>query len=152
MSKNVNSTQFRTVDVDAYDEDAYQDDTSKEVSGLQEVSDRATEVKKLLQSQNTAEALAVALKNPPIACFDKDVKEQNYATVMSVLNAIRAGDIDEAIKKLSTSEVDVLMKYLYKGFSCSPNKAASLLIWHEKALARGGLGSIVRVMVDRRGV
>ena len=34
--------------------------------------------------------------------------------------------------ELSDADADVLMKYLYKGFSSSPDKAAALLLWHEK--------------------
>ena len=37
MSKATNSTQFRTVDVDAYDEDNYEDDAREDLSGSQEV-------------------------------------------------------------------------------------------------------------------
>ena len=59
-------------------------------------------------------------------------QEQNYETVLSVLKAFRTNEIDGAVGVLSDTDVDVLMKYLYKGFSSSPGKAASLLLWHEK--------------------
>lgn len=152
MSKAVDSRQFRCIDIDAYDEEAYQDDKSAEITGSQEVSDRAGQVKQLLMSSKCSEALTLALTDPPIGHLDVSVKEENYQTVMSVLKAFRTTDIDSAISSLSPPEVDVLMKYLYKGFSCNPDKAASLLLWHEQAVKKGGLGSIVRVMVDRRGV
>jgi actin related protein 2/3 complex subunit 5 len=60
------------------------------------------------------------------------VQEQNYETVLSVLKAFRTNEIDSAVSELSDTDVDVLMKYLYKGFSNSPDKAAALLLWHEK--------------------
>ena len=59
-------------------------------------------------------------------------QEQNYETVLSVLKAFRTPEIDAAVGELSDADVDVLMKYLYKGFSNSPDKAAALLLWHEK--------------------
>ena len=49
-----------------------------------------------------------------------------------MLKAFRTPEIDAAVGELSDADVDVLMKYLYKGFSNSPDKAAALLLWHEK--------------------
>jgi len=152
MSKATNSTQFRTVDVDAYDEDNYEDDAREDLSGSQEVTDRAAEVKKLLNMTKNKDALKLALQNPPIGHQDATVKEQNYETVMAVLKAFRTPEIDSAVGELSDTDVDVLMKYLYKGFSNSPDKAAALLLWHEKAVKKGGVGCVIRVMVDRKGI
>lgn len=152
MSKATNSTQFRTVDVDAYDEDNYQDETREDLSGSQEVGERGAQVKQLLSQTKNKEALKLSLQNPPIGHHDASVKEQNYEIVATVLRAFRVTDIDSAVEELEASELDVLMKYLYKGFTCSPDKAAGLLTWHEKVVKKGGIGSIVRVMVDRKGV
>ena len=72
--------------------------------------------------------------------------------------------------------LDVLMKYIYKGMSQTPNRALTpqatgfsqigsrgggegggqamsvLLSWHEKLVEIAGAGSIIRVMTDRRTV
>ena len=53
-----------------------------------------------------------------------------------MLKAFRTNEIDGAVGDLSDTDVDVLMKYLYKGFSSSPDKAASLLLWHEKVSSK----------------
>ena len=43
-----------------------------------------------------------------------------------------ATEIDNAVKALNLDEVDVLMKYIYRGFEREPKDSASLLLWHEK--------------------
>ena len=41
------------------------------------------------------------------------------------------------------------MKYIYRGFEIpSEGSSGNLLTWHEKVFARGGVGSIVRVLSD----
>ena len=93
--------------------------------------------------------------------------------VLDVLTRFRAADIEKAVKGLSNEQIDILMKYLYRGFaSPTENSCGILLSWHDKvhthstewlvyiltvnvsvqAVAAGGLGSIVRVMTDRRAV
>lgn len=61
--------------------------------------------------------------------------------------------IDEVVTQLDVDMVDILMKYIYKGFEKSNEKKCShLLMWHEKAYALGGAGSIIRVLTDRKRV
>lgn len=73
--------------------------------------------------------------------------------VTSTLMAIKASEIDKVIEQLDQDQVDTLMKYIYKGFE-NPGEGGSthLLAWHEKAYAVGGVGSIVRVLTDRRRI
>lgn len=72
---------------------------------------------------------------------------------MKVLLATKLSQIDDIITQLDVDMVDVLMKYIYKGFEKSNEKKSShLLMWHEKAYVRGGAGSIIRVLTDRKRV
>ncbi|KTF93121.1 hypothetical protein cypCar_00024643 [Cyprinus carpio] len=84
----------------------------------------------------------------PDAC-----EERAQAVVLRVLTAFKSSDIEPAVKSLDRNGVDLLMKYIYRGFEKpSDNSSAILLQWHEKAFAVGGLGSIVRVLTARKSV
>jgi len=72
---------------------------------------------------------------------------------MEVLLATKFSQIDEVISQLDVDMIDVLMKYIYKGFEKSTEKKSNhLLMWHEKVYAVGGAGSIIRVLTDRKRV
>lgn len=65
--------------------------------------------------------------------------------------SIKPPQIEEAVKSLSPELLDVLMKYVYKGFE-SPSEGSSghLLLWHDKVYNLAGVGCIVRVISDTR--
>ncbi|KAJ6657399.1 hypothetical protein lerEdw1_002566 [Lerista edwardsae] len=80
-------------------------------------------------------------------------EDRAESIVLKVLISFKANDIEKAVQSLDKNGVDLLMKYIYKGFeSPSDNSSAVLLQWHEKALAAGGVGSIVRVLTARKTV
>lgn len=67
--------------------------------------------------------------------------------------SIKSSQIEEAVQSLDQEMLDVLMKYIYRGFEIpSEGSSAHLLSWHEKAFAIGGLGCISRVLTDRKRV
>ncbi|KAK9403926.1 actin-related protein 2/3 complex subunit 5 [Crotalus adamanteus] len=102
---------------------------------------------------NMMAALQAALKNPPINTKSQAVKDRAESIVLKVLISFKTNDIEKAVQSLDKNGVDLLMKYIYKGFeSPSDNSSAVLLQWHEKALAAGGVGSIVRVLTARKTV
>ncbi|KAL1775326.1 actin-related protein 2/3 complex subunit 5 [Sigmodon hispidus] len=158
MSKNtVSSARFRKVDVDEYDENKFVDE---EDGGDGQAGPDEGEVDSCLRQypcspggRNMTAALQAALKNPPINTKSQAVKDRAGSIVLKVLISFKANDIEKAVQSLDKNGVDLLMKYIYKGFeSPSDNSSAVLLQWHEKALAAGGVGSIVRVLTARKTV
>lgn len=68
-----------------------------------------------------------------------------------MLLAIKGSQIDEAVNSLAPELIDVLMKYVYKGFEYpSEGRSGHLLMWHEKIYSVGGVGCIVRVLSDTK--
>lgn len=56
--------------------------------------------------------------------------------MIRVLSSFKSTDIEKAVASLDRSGVDLLMKYIYRGFERpSDNSSAVLLQWHEKVEA-----------------
>ena len=52
---------------------------------------------------------------------------------MRVLQAFKTSEMDAGLKGLEKNEIDILMKYIYRGFAqSSDSSSACLLAWHEK--------------------
>lgn len=70
-----------------------------------------------------------------------------------VLLSVSKSQVDKIIESLDKTQLDVLMKYIYRGFEKpSEGSSATLLLWHEKVYNVGGVGCIVRVLTDRKRV
>ncbi|EDO44235.1 predicted protein [Nematostella vectensis] len=150
MSKSSQSTQFRKVDIDELDENRFDDEQVDEggMTGPDE-----GEVNSLLMSKKNGEALKAVLANPPVLSKNQAVKDKAFQLVLKVLTTTRSNEIDNALKGLTKSEVDILMKYIYRGFAQpNENSCGILLNWHEKVLAAGGLGSIIRGLTERKSI
>lgn len=152
MSKNTSSTQFRKIDVDQYCEDAFRDEENAEVQSPVNGVDEQ-EISSLLQGGKFVDALKQVLSNAPVNSKNQHAKDTVHNLVMQILLTVRAGEIDKVVDALDLDQIDVLMKYIYRGFD-HPNDGSSahLLIWHEKTYNKGGVGSIVRVLTDKKRV
>ena len=149
MSKNTGNTKFRKIDVDQYSEDRYEEDLiTGEDQGPQD-----GEVSSLLAGGKNQAALQYVLNSAPVMSKNQQVKDKALQLTMKVILSFKSAEIDQAVKSLNQDQLDVLMKYIYKGFEIpSEGSSAILLSWHEKTFAIGGLGSIVRVLTDRKRV
>jgi hypothetical protein len=115
------------------------------------VDAREAAVSQLLSSKRVGDALAKALEDPPLLSKNPDVKALNAGVVLKVIAAVDDRKIDEVISLLDQDSCDILMKYIYKGLE-GYDQSAALLKWHAKVQEKAGMGSIVRVMADRKTV
>eukprot|EP01117_Protostelium_nocturnum_P001669 TRINITY_DN1204_c0_g1_i4.p1 TRINITY_DN1204_c0_g1~~TRINITY_DN1204_c0_g1_i4.p1 ORF type:complete len:137 (-),score=38.52 TRINITY_DN1204_c0_g1_i4:132-542(-) len=115
-----------------------------------EVKDRERGVQQKLLQSDFAGALEIALQDPPYGA-GQSVKDHNAKVVVNVLTTSKEKDVDAAVAKLSDDNLDVLMKYVYKGLESGENSNI-LLKWHESVFAKTGLGSIVRTLAERKAV
>ena len=68
-----------------------------------------------------------------------------------VLLSIKSNQMDDCIAQLDRDLMDVLMKYIYRGFEIpTDGSSGHLLVWHEKVYNISGVGSIVRVFADSK--
>ncbi|KAM6243933.1 actin-related protein 2/3 complex subunit 5-like protein [Porphyrio hochstetteri] len=152
MARRTLSSRFRRLDIDQYDENRFVEEPEEAAAAAAE-PDAGPEVEALLRQGHALRALHAAMRSAPAGARSAATKEQAQGTVLKVLTAFKSSEIEQAVNSLDRNGVDLLMKYIYKGFEKpSENSSAILLQWHEKALAVGGLGSIVRVLTARKTV
>lgn len=150
MSKNTRNTAFRKVDVDQFSDEIYQEDQAADESAT---GPSDAEVQSLLAKGKNADALQYVLNNAPVSTKNQAVKDRALQSVLKVLMSFKANEIEAGLKGLDQNRQDTLMKYIYRGFeSPSEGSSAQLLVWHEKLFAVTGLGSVVRVLTDRKRV
>lgn len=152
MAKNTLSSAFRKIDVDQYNEDNFKEDEQNELQSPPEGPDE-TEVSQMLSQQKYADALRTVLISAPLGSKSQQIKENAFNITLKVLMAIKASQMDDIISTLDIDLLDVLMKYVYKGFEIpSEGSSGHLLVWHEKVFGVAGVGSIVRVLTDSKRV
>ncbi|KPJ15154.1 Actin-related protein 2/3 complex subunit 5 [Papilio machaon] len=157
MAKNTSSSAFRKIDIDQYNEDNFKEDET-ESSGPTgpdegEIGGLLNQYPFHSMEGRYIEALKLVLGNAPVGSTNQQVKDNALAITLKVLLAIKSAQIEEAVGTLSLDDIDILMKYIYRGFEYpSEGSSGHLLLWHEKAFNVGGSGSIVRVLSDRMRV
>ncbi|KAJ2609185.1 arp2/3 complex subunit [Coemansia sp. RSA 1365] len=123
--------------------------SNEEVASI--VDQKAAAVRAAITRGNSIEALEKALADPPYGRGLESAQSSNAQLVSEILMATRAQDIASVIANLADEDRDVLLKYIYHGLARPAEfNCGVLLSWHERVVENGGLGSIVRVMSDRR--
>nr|SVE74539.1 EOG090X0HLA [Daphnia barbata] len=147
MAKNTASSAFRKIDVDQYNEDNYKEDECELVKQF------FVFLNLIIFTGKNIEALKTVLRTAPISSRNQMVKDAAMNVVMQVLLSVKSSQIEEAVNALDSDQLDVLMKYIYRGFETpSEGSSGQLLAWHEKVHAVAGVGCIVRVLTDKKRV
>ncbi|PNI69327.1 ARPC5L isoform 4 [Pan troglodytes] len=168
MARNTLSSRFRRVDIDEFDENKFVDEQEEAAAAAAEPGPDPSEVDGLLRqypSLTRRPGLRAAFSPSHLPTFSgpfgraspvsdpRPPQERAQGVVLKVLTNFKSSEIEQAVQSLDRNGVDLLMKYIYKGFEKpTENSSAVLLQWHEKALAVGGLGSIIRVLTARKTV
>lgn len=79
------------------------------------------------------------------------LKEKNSAIIEKILNTVTDAEINGLLDALDSESLDNLMKYVYKFMSKSSNCSLMLKL-HASISEKGGIGSIIRVLTDRKQV
>ncbi|KAJ9453824.1 Actin-related protein 2/3 complex subunit 5 [Diplonema papillatum] len=86
-----------------------------------------------------------ALKDTPFSIMSKP--DANPALNL-LLKVDKESKIEEEVKDLSTEQLDILMKVIYKGLASGKN-SNTLFKWHGVVADVGGQGCIIRTLTDK---
>jgi len=67
---------------------------------------------------------------------------------LGVLASMKEAELKNFVDRSTPAELDVLLKFVYKGFETGQNSTI-LLKWHKAIVDKAGLGSITRVLCDK---
>nr|XP_020014841.1 actin-related protein 2/3 complex subunit 5-like protein isoform X1 [Castor canadensis] len=133
MARNTLSSRFRRVDIDEFDENKFVDEQEEAAAAAGEPGPDPSEVDGLLRQGDMLRAFHAALRNSPVNTKNQAVKERAQGVVLKVLTNFKSSEIEQAVQSLDRNGIDLLMKYIYKGFEKpTENSSAVLLQWHEK--------------------
>ncbi|GFU05572.1 hypothetical protein NPIL_6581 [Nephila pilipes] len=153
MAKCTISSAFRKIDIDIYNDDCYREEEEQQPPHSPPTGPDEQEIVNLINQGKHVDALKILLRSAPIATKNQSIKDAAFNIVLKVILSIKTSDIEKTVSQLDREQIDMLMKYVYKGFeNPSEGRSAHLLAWHEKVYAAGGIGSIVRVLTDRKRV
>lgn len=152
---------WKKIDVDIYESNKHltKEDLYLKPSNLNKIDFEIplNQIKKLLSNGNLFESLQFGLKNPPFFA-NEEIKNEYTKVIFEILQTIRNNNsslqIIDLIKKLTSNEHDILIKYLYKIMSTNYGikQGVLMLSWFEKTVEIAGIGSIVRYISDRQTI
>ena len=96
--------------------------------------------------------LDTLLATAPAGSKDASQKQAHADQVFQALDKIADSKIDVTIDAMTPDAGDVLLKYVYKGLETPSDRTAKLFTWQAKLAEKFGVGSIVRVLSDRKTV
>ena len=96
--------------------------------------------------------LDTLLATAPTGSKDAAAKQTHADQVFAALDKIADSKIDLTIDAMTPDAGDVLLKYIYKGLETPSERTPSLLKRQAKLAEKFGVGSIVRVLSDRKTV
>eukprot|EP01092_Planopodium_desertum_P013596 TRINITY_DN66363_c0_g1_i1.p1 TRINITY_DN66363_c0_g1~~TRINITY_DN66363_c0_g1_i1.p1 ORF type:complete len:126 (+),score=26.33 TRINITY_DN66363_c0_g1_i1:42-419(+) len=108
-----------------------------------------SEIEKFANSGRHVDAIKTACDKAPLRAKEQSVKDSFSKVVSSVLNEVKEPDIPKIVGALSADQNDTLVKFIYKALETTEN-SVTLLKWHAEATKKGGIGSIVRAISERR--
>ncbi|KAK9301091.1 hypothetical protein QLX08_006429 [Tetragonisca angustula] len=147
--KDSSASTFRKIDVDQYSDNNFREEDADGGIGGPTGPDE-NEILTLL-SQYPFQALISVLRSAPLGCKNQQVKDNARNLTLKVLLSIKSTQIDDCLGQLDRDLLDVLMKYIYRGFEIPTEGSSShLLTWHEKVYNISGVGSIVRAFADSK--
>lgn len=148
--KDTSASAFRKIDVDQYSDNNFKEEDG-DAGSTGHTGPDENEILTLLSQGKNAEALISVLKSAPLGCKNQQIKDNARNLTQKVLLSIKSNQMDDCLAQLDRDLMDVLMKYIYRGFEI-PTEGSSnhLLIWHEKVYNVSGVGSIVRAFSDSK--
>lgn len=153
MAKNTLNNQFRKIDVDQFGDDLFKEEDNMESSSPGSLTLDEKEITSMLNSGKQKEALKMAINSAPLGSKSQFLREAHFSLTLKIMLSIRISEIEAIVNELNFDEIDILIKYIYKGFEVpSDGSSAHLLVWHDKAFNKGGVGSIIRVLTDKKRV
>ena len=94
-------------------------------------------------------ALYIMLSNPPVSLKENGPKEAFAELVVRALVLIKDAEVNKALNELNDVQLDFALKYVYWGLSTGQNSGA-LLKWHGALVDKLGVGSILRVLTEKK--
>ncbi|KRX13359.1 Ubiquitin fusion degradation protein 1 -like protein [Trichinella nelsoni] len=143
MAKNTLNTSFRNIDVDVQNEEIFGDEADVETAYI---GPNESAINNLLHNNRLSEALQACLKNPPFRSKSQESKDKCTQLVIRVLCSFKQSDVQKAVNNLDVDQLDILMKYIYKGFEFGQDGSSpALLFWHKIVFGKAGDGAIMRL-------
>lgn len=65
--------------------------------------------------------------------FSPSIQEKELTLALRALSNFKTSEIEKSVQSMSNDEVDMLMKFIYRGFEKPSDKSCGVLLtWHEK--------------------